>query len=92
MTNENLESFMIFNREGVKHIPLFVSEVNGSFIVAAYQGSLSKFDILIKYRQKIGDKWKIRQIHFSYPNRGFPSVRFSEDEALDFETKIKNGH
>lgn len=25
--------------------------------------------------QKENDRWKFRQIHFSYPNRGFPNVR-----------------
>jgi len=55
--DEKLKNYMIFNKEGKKFIPLFVSEVNGRFIVAAYQGSLSKYDILIKYRQKIKGKW-----------------------------------
>jgi len=48
---------MRFTKEGKKFTPLFVSEINGRFIVAAYQGSLSKYDILIKYRQKIKGKW-----------------------------------
>lgn len=48
---------MVFNKESKKFTPLFVSEVNGRFIVAAYQGSLSKYDILIKYRQKVKGKW-----------------------------------
>lgn len=26
--------------------------------------------------QKKNDSWKFRQIHFSYPNRGFPNVRY----------------
>ena len=30
--------------------PLFAERVNGKYIIAAYQGSLSKYDILIKYR------------------------------------------
>lgn len=37
--------------------PIFVEQINGSYIIAVYQGSLSKFDILIKYRQKEGEKW-----------------------------------
>lgn len=48
---------MVFTKEGKRFTPLFVSEINGRFIVAAYQGSLSKYDILIKYRQKIKGKW-----------------------------------
>lgn len=47
---------MSFTEEGKEKIPLFVSEINGRFIIAAYQGSLSKYDILIKYRQKDDDK------------------------------------
>jgi hypothetical protein len=27
--------------------------------------------------QKVCGKWKFRQIHFSYPNRGFPNVRLT---------------
>lgn len=31
--------------------------VNDHFIIAIYQGKLSKFDIIIKYRQLINNKW-----------------------------------
>jgi hypothetical protein len=55
--DKNLKEYMRFTKEGKKFTPLFVSEINGRFIVAAYQGSLSKYDILIKYRQKIKGKW-----------------------------------
>lgn len=55
--DKQLEQYMVFTKEGKKFTPLFVSEVNGGFIVAAYQGSLSKYDILIKYRQKVKGKW-----------------------------------
>ena len=37
--------------------PLFAERVNGKYIIAAYQGSLSKYDILIKYRQLENGKW-----------------------------------
>ncbi len=37
--------------------PLFAEQINDSYILAAYQGSLSEYDILIKYRQKEGNKW-----------------------------------
>lgn len=55
--NKKLKNYMVFTKKGKKFMPIFVSEVNGRFIVAAYQGSLSKYDILIKYRQKIKGKW-----------------------------------
>ena len=37
--------------------PIFSMPVNGKYIIAIYQGSLSQFDILIKYRQLIENKW-----------------------------------
>ena len=48
---------MEFNKEGKRHIPLLVEQINGRFILAVYQGSISQYDILIKYRQKENDKW-----------------------------------
>ena len=55
--DKKLKEYMAFTKEGKKYTPLFISEINGRFIVAAYQGSFSKYDILIKYRQKIKGKW-----------------------------------
>lgn len=37
--------------------PLCVIPINGSYILGIYQGTLSEFDILLKYRQREGDKW-----------------------------------
>lgn len=54
--NNNLPP-MTFKRDGNVHHPLFVVQVNGRFVIGVYQGSLSKYDILIKYRQKEKDKW-----------------------------------
>ena len=54
--SNNLPS-MTFKRNGKVHNPLFVAQVNGRFIVGVYQGTLSKYDILIKYRQKEKGKW-----------------------------------
>ena len=53
MEQQELKKVMTFRREGQVKIPMTVFEVNGSYIVGVYQGSLSDFDILIKYRQKI---------------------------------------
>jgi len=33
--------------------PLFVFKVNGKYVLAVYQGSLSDFDLLLKYRQRV---------------------------------------
>lgn len=44
MLNKNLE-------------PLFSMPINGKYIIAIYQGKLSKYDILIKYRQLVNGKW-----------------------------------
>jgi len=57
MNENDLMDKMEYKRDGKIYRPLFVSLINGSYIIAAYQGSLSKFDILIKYRQKKDDKW-----------------------------------
>lgn len=37
--------------------PLAVIPVNGTYLLGIYQGSLSKYDILIRYRQKEQDHW-----------------------------------
>jgi hypothetical protein len=42
---ENLPN-MTFKRDGKIHNPLFITQVNGRFIIGVYQGTLSKFDIL----------------------------------------------
>ena len=69
MNQEELKKYMIFRKEGKEHIPLFVTEVNDQYIVAAYQGQLSEFDILIKYRQRLGNKWSLirtpKHIHWA---------------------------
>ncbi len=44
---------MTFNKKGTTHIPIKVFCVNDNTIIAVYEGSLSQFDILIKYRQKL---------------------------------------
>ncbi len=31
--------------------------INGSFVLGVYQGTLSEFDLLLKYRQRIDGKW-----------------------------------
>ncbi len=43
---------MAFNSKGIRINPLKIFPVNGNFILAVYKGSLSEFDLLIKYRQK----------------------------------------
>jgi len=43
---------MKFNRKVETFKPLKVYSVNGKFILAVYKGNLSKYDLLIKYRQK----------------------------------------
>ncbi len=52
---EDLNKFMTWNKG--ERMPLFVSKVNGNYIIAVYQGSLSEFDLLIKYRQLENEKW-----------------------------------
>ncbi len=38
-------------------IPLWAERINGKYIIAVYQGSISPYDILIKYRQLENNKW-----------------------------------
>lgn len=57
MGPQKFKEFMTFRRSGKTVIPLTVFKVNGNFILGIYQGSFSEFDILIKYRQKIGNSW-----------------------------------
>lgn len=35
----------------------FLTNVNDIYVVGAYEGKISKYDILIKYRQKENGKW-----------------------------------
>lgn len=37
--------------------PLAIIPINGTYILGVYPGSLSEFDILLRYRQKEGTKW-----------------------------------
>ncbi|MFZ2310418.1 MAG: hypothetical protein WAW11_02650 [Patescibacteria group bacterium] len=48
---------MEFKRKEVTVFPLAVFPANSHFLIGIYQGSLSKHDILIKYRQKNNEKW-----------------------------------
>jgi len=57
MNENDLTEFMTFRKEGKKISPLFVSKINDKFMVAVYQGNISDYDILIKYRQKEGKRW-----------------------------------
>jgi len=43
---------MTFKSKGILKTPLKVFSVNGKFIIVVYQGNLSDFDLLVKYRQK----------------------------------------
>lgn len=40
-----------------KQEPLSVIPINGTYILAVYQGSISQFDLLLKYRQKENGRW-----------------------------------
>lgn len=37
--------------------PLAIIPINGTYILGVYPGSLSEFDILLRYRQKEGNDW-----------------------------------
>lgn len=48
---------MSLSMQNTKNILLAEFPVNGKYLIGIYQGSLSEFDILIKYRQKENGKW-----------------------------------
>ena len=84
MDKEELVEFMTFKKGTVK--PLFVEQVNGKFIVDVYQGSLSEYDVLIKYRQFINGKWSRvrtpRHIHWAVDV--LIKMHFEEKKTKDF--------
>ncbi|MEK7227666.1 MAG: hypothetical protein AAB641_02130 [Patescibacteria group bacterium] len=93
MDQDKLKKYMTFRREGNPISPMKVFEVNGNYIISVYKGSISEFDILIKYRQKHGNKWsRIRtpkHIHWAVDIL----IKLYEDrektqEFLDFLLKI----
>ena len=91
MTRIELIDFMSFNKKSIKPIEVFL--VNGSFIVGVYKGSLSKYDILVKYRQKHGDSWsRIRtpkHIHWAVDILIKMNTKNKETEKfLDFLIKV----
>lgn len=47
----------IVSMEVKDRVLLATFPINGSFILGVYQGTLSEFDLLLKYRQKIAGKW-----------------------------------
>lgn len=51
MANQNIS--MVYNSQK----PLCEIPINGSYMLGIYKGTLSEFDILLRYRQKEGDKW-----------------------------------
>lgn len=54
----SLEPKMSYKTKGVLHEPIKTLRVNDGIIISVYKGSFSKFDILIKYRQKSKNgKW-----------------------------------
>jgi hypothetical protein len=49
---------MSFKEKAQQHDPIKVFQINDNTMMAIYKGSLSPFDILIKYRQKLKNgKW-----------------------------------
>ncbi len=60
LKNEDLIKIMTIKNlahQRLKRIPLKVFEINNSFIIGIYQGNISEFDIVIRYKQKLGNEW-----------------------------------
>lgn len=77
---------MIYRRNGLAHIPLKIFTVNGNYLLAIYQGSLSEYDLLIKYRQKEDNKWsKIRTPkHIHWAVDVLIKMSLEEDKTKEF--------
>ncbi len=56
MSKANLVK-MSFNKSGKVHEPIQVFYINDTYIVGIYQGNLSEYDLLIKYKQKIDNQY-----------------------------------
>ncbi len=93
---EEIIKLMIFKRKGKEIKPLFVTKINDKFIIAVYQGGLSKYDILIKYRQKNkNNKWSNirtpKHIHWAVDILiKMHSNKKQTEEFLDFLLEIWN--
>src|SRR5690554_5346781 len=48
---------MIYRRNGQEYQPLKIFQINCHYLLAVYQGSLSEYDLLLKYRQKENNQW-----------------------------------
>lgn len=94
--DNNLALKMSFRKEGKIREPIRTFKVNESTIIAIYKGSLSPFDILIKYRQKLRTgKWsRIRtpkHIHWTVDIlMKMQSYRQLTEEFIDFFIEIWN--
>ncbi len=77
---------MIYKRNGQEHHPLRTFTVNGEYILAVYQGSLSEYDLLIKYRQKENGKWsRIRTPkHIHWAVDVLIKMSLEKDKTKDF--------
>ncbi|GAB4283302.1 MAG: hypothetical protein Kow0068_08150 [Marinilabiliales bacterium] len=77
---------MVFKKNGQEHKPLKIFEVNGSYLLAIYQGRLSKYDLLIKYRQKEDHKWsRIRTPkHIHWAVDVLIKLSLEEDKTKEF--------
>lgn len=57
MDQQELKKFMSFKKKGEITAPLAVFEIDEEYILSVYRGTLSRFDLLVKYKQKIDGKW-----------------------------------
>lgn len=57
----DLREWMTFKKDGKSVPPIDVFLINDSYVLGVYPGKLSKFDILIKYRQKFKGEWSNRR-------------------------------
>jgi len=87
---------MNFRKKGIEQVPIKAFQINESTIIAIYKGSLSPFDILIKYRQRLKNgKWSNirtpKHIHWTVDIlMKMQSYKDLTQEFLDFFIDIWN--
>ena len=77
---------MIYKRDDQEYHPLKTFAINGEYILAVYQGSISEYDLLIKYRQKEDNKWsRIRTPkHIHWAVDVLIKMSLEKDKTKDF--------
>jgi hypothetical protein len=64
---DNIPS-MVFTKKNENFNPIAVFSINGNVVLGVYKGSLGRFDLLLRYKQKNNHRWQWRtpkRIHWA---------------------------